>query len=127
VAGFYQQNQQQNTDDDNEVLAVPIHSSGEGIPDPLLRPTDFHCPKYTERVGLIWKKLEADLRVKYSDLADFAHAILRVEPHKNVTVGQLAKLSNINREVFSFFCEFFFILYSFFLFIIFLFNIFIIF
>lgn len=95
VFGFYPSSN--STDVQRE--SVPIHTTGAGDQDPLLRPTDFVCPAYEERYANINEELNKRLNDKYKEFVEFAKPILQIKGKGNIKMSKIAKLFNIKREM----------------------------
>ncbi|KAI6197355.1 hypothetical protein M3Y94_01214300 [Aphelenchoides besseyi] len=76
---------------------IPVHASDPQSDDPLLKPTSFECPSYTNASLRLNAKFHSELTTKYSELFEFLGNVTGHGP--NITLHQVAKLNDLNREL----------------------------
>uniref|UniRef100_A0AC34RII0 Acid phosphatase n=1 Tax=Panagrolaimus sp. JU765 TaxID=591449 RepID=A0AC34RII0_9BILA len=76
---------------------IPIHSTGVDIDDFLLKPTSTDCPAYEKHFERLSAPLLQTTQQNYDVLFNFLGNVTGIGP--NITVDQVAGLSNIAREI----------------------------
>uniref|UniRef100_A0AC35FJH7 Acid phosphatase n=1 Tax=Panagrolaimus sp. PS1159 TaxID=55785 RepID=A0AC35FJH7_9BILA len=76
---------------------IPVHSTTPGDPDPLLRPTDFDCPKYEDLWDDIKKSINKEIEKKYDPVLTLLATSTGIG--NDLTVKKASKLVDITREV----------------------------
>ncbi|KAH7666387.1 Histidine acid phosphatase family protein, partial [Aphelenchoides avenae] len=76
---------------------IAVHSTGDGRPDPLLKPTSFDCPEYDKKAKKLNKDLYDSLAMQYHDLFVFLANVTGYGP--NITLHDVAGINDVNREI----------------------------
>ncbi|KAE9547464.1 hypothetical protein FO519_009323, partial [Halicephalobus sp. NKZ332] len=76
---------------------VPVHSTGVGIDDFLLKPTSADCPAYDQHFETSSADLLTSISQRYKDLYEFLGNVTGFGP--NIKTDQVAGINNIQREI----------------------------
>uniref|UniRef100_A0A914YZT6 Uncharacterized protein n=1 Tax=Panagrolaimus superbus TaxID=310955 RepID=A0A914YZT6_9BILA len=76
---------------------ISVHSTTPGEPDPLLRPTDFDCPKYEKLWDDIKKPINKEIEKRYDHVLKLLATTTGIG--NDLTVKKASKLIDITREL----------------------------